>query len=247
MKRWIASVLTACFLMPGAAMADGVLSDGWQEASTDALLNARTQISNQLRKSTISNPSAEAVSFSGEGMKILDSFTLDAGVWCRWVTLDKNDYFYKTQIIESSNGKTDKVYLYRSEVELLQFSEAHTFDYVSVEIEPGWTIEYRPLDYNGTLELSGDSCAVSCFTCDKPTVVTVTAARHNMETGYYGINLYSINSRGKLSHVDYTASDNLEEGEEITKQAIISPSDDVVCYIWEVVCDKGVAWSITAK
>ena len=68
-----------------------------------------------------------------------------------------------------------------------------------------------------------------------------------METGYYGINLYSINSRGKLSHVDYTASDNLEEGEEITKQAIISPSDDVVCYIWEVVCDKGVAWSITAK
>ena len=52
MKRWIASVLTACFLLSGAAMADGVLSDGWQEASTDALLNARTQISNQLRKST---------------------------------------------------------------------------------------------------------------------------------------------------------------------------------------------------
>lgn len=48
MKRWIASVLTACFLMPGAAMAEGVLSDGWQEASTDALADAKTAISRQM-------------------------------------------------------------------------------------------------------------------------------------------------------------------------------------------------------
>lgn len=93
MKRWIASVLTACFLLPGAAMAEGVLSDGWQEASTDALADAKTAISRQIAANLASAACGEeGMTLSGSGLDITDTYTLPAGLWRRIITAPTANY-----------------------------------------------------------------------------------------------------------------------------------------------------------
>ncbi len=247
MKKLLAIALMLCLFLPCCASAEGVLVDGWENASLDELMDARDALAKAIAQKRVQPAQETPVTFSGSGVTITDGFTLAAGVWCRWINYSDLSYSLSPKVTESVNGKNDLIYLPRPEVEVFQLSSNTTYDYLAVEIDCDWSIEYIPLDYHGTLDLSGSTSAVSCFTCTRPTLVTVTASRHGMDRGYYGLHLLAISKDGRLREVDSTAFGNLEEGESVSVDAIINPSTDIEFFLWQMVCDAGVEWSITAK
>lgn len=246
MKKLIALAAAAMLAMPGAAFAD-VLADGWQNATLDELKAARAALDQQIQDMALQEAAQGTVTFEGEGVTILDGFTLPAGVWYRKVNYSDRDYMTSEKMTESINGTAKTIYFNRPEVAVFLLTGETTFDYLSVEIGCDWTIEYIPIADLGGMAADGSSCLVSSFTCTKPTKVTATASRSGMDRGYYGISLYALTNRNKLEHVAYIASGNLEEGQTAVTDAIVSPSNDYQFFIWQVVCDEGVQWSITMQ
>lgn len=244
MKKML-SILVALVMMPCAALSDGVLMDGWQQADMDELIAARAELDRQIAQMSVVDTADGMLSFSGTGVTILDGFTLPAGIWYRKVTYSDRSYWHSPKLTESVNNKTDLIYFHRPEVKVFQCTEETAFDYLSVEIDCDWTIDYIPLDAPSSIECSGEACMVRSFVCNRPTKITLTASRHNMDHGYYGLNLLAVDKWGRLKHIAYTGSGNLEEGETAVVDAIVSPSDDIDFFIWQMVCDEGVSWSIT--
>ncbi len=247
MKKLFALLLAVFIALPSFALADDVLVNGWQNASLDELEDAEALLKEKIIQLRTNAVTEKPATFSGSGVTITDGFTLASGIWCRKVTYSDLSYSLSPKLMESINGEENKIYLVRPEIEVFQCAGDTIFDYLAVDIDCDWTIEYIPLDYQGDMELSGNTSIVSCFTCTRPTIVSFTASRHGMDRGYYGLDLYSIDKNGKLKSVDCAASGNLEEGESITTNAIVNPSEDTCYFVWQLVCDAGVEWSITEK
>lgn len=246
MKK-ILSTIAALAMMPCVALSDGILAEGWQQASMDDLIAARAELDRQIAQLSEVATADGMLSFSGTGVTILDGFALPAGIWYRKVTYSDRSYRLSPKLTESVNNKTNPIYFQRPEVKVFQCTEETAFDYLSVEIDCDWTIDYIPLDAPSSIECSGESCMVRSFVCNRPTKITLTASRHNMDRGFYGLDLFSVDKRGRLKHIAYTGSGNLEEGETAVVEAIVNPSDDIDLFIWQMVCDAGVSWSISCK
>lgn len=252
MKRWIASVLTACFLLPGAAMAEGVLADGWQEASLDALLDAKATMNQQITKLiTRQEVPSEGVTLSGEGLSVTDGYTLPAGLWRRIIKIP-NMKSYEDQVTFTKGGSNDTITISDATTATpLQSSSATEVDYAVVETGGAWSITYEPIGTDGTISVSGNGGMVSdSFTCTKPTVVLIEAKSRHPSSSYFGVRLYTISKSGTLCSKygsELMASEGLESGDSISVKAIIKPDDSYIAYLWVVETDDGVEWSITAK
>ena len=248
MKRWIASVLTACFLLPGAAMAEGVLSDGWQEASTDALADAKTAISRQIAANLASAACGEeGMTLSGSGLDITDTYTLPAGLWRRVITAPTAKY--DDIVTFTVNGKNEKADIGRKIVaEPVALSASTIVDYACVETDSDWSISYTPITMDGTIECSGNGGYVSdFFVCTKPQKVTLSFQVVDASSSYIGVKLYGISNSGYFSRIETVVNDVVFNNDPNTYTAIIKPEDKYAAYLWAIECDKGVAWSITAK
>ena len=252
MKRWIASVLTACFLLPGAAMADGVLSDGWQEASLDALLDAKASMNQQITKLiTRQAVSSEGFTLSGEGLSVTDGYTLPAGLWRRVIKIP-NMESYRDKVTFTKGGSNDTITIKDATTATpLQSSSATEFDYAVIETDRAWSITYEPIGTDGTISVSGNGGMVSdSFACTKPTVVSIEAKSSYPYSSNFFVNLYTISKSGTLCseyRCELMANELVKSGDSVSVKAIIKPDDSYIAYLWVVETDDGVAWSITAK
>jgi hypothetical protein len=251
MKRWIASVLTACFLLPGAAMAEGVLADGWQEASTDALVDAKTAISRQIA-TNLANAAcdAEGMTISGSGLDITDTYTLPQGIWRRVITAPTADY--DDIVTFTVNSENEKVKIDDRIVAMpvrADSPDGLIVDYACIETDSDWTISYTPITMDGTIEASGNGGYVSnFFTCTKPTKVTFNCKLREGYSTLFDVKLYPITNSGFFSI--YSSEKLVHEWVESTGSeftGIIKPEDKYAAYLLVISCDQNVEWSITAK
>lgn len=252
MKRWIASVLTACFLLSGAAMADGVLSDGWQDASLDALLDAKASMNQQITKLiTRQAVPSEGFTLSGEGLSVTDGYTLPAGLWRRVIKIP-NMKSYRDKVTFTKGGSNDTITISdETTATPLQSSGATEVDYAVIETDGAWSITYEPIGNDGTISVSGNGGMVSdSFACTKPTVVSIEVKNNRSFSSYLSIRMYTISQSGTLCNEyrsEQMVSQSIDSGSSISVKAIIKPDDSYIAYLWVVEVDDGVEWSITAQ
>ncbi len=247
MKKLLSLALALCLLLPCVASAE----DALENASLDELLAAKQLISNRITQLIVRQEgTAEGFTLSGEGMDITDGYTIPAGLWRRTITARQAEFEDKVTL--SIGGKNTTIKIDDGIVSLpITLSSPRSVDYAVVETDSAWSISYTPISGDGSIDVSGDGGFVSdCFPCTKPTMVNIGIKNDTDTSTYLSVRLYTISASGYLSSEydsELMVSDVVDSGASTTYKAIIKPEDRIAAYLWVIVCDAGVEWSIKAK
>lgn len=248
MKKFLSIALMLCLLLPCCASAEGMLADGWEDTSLDALLDVKQAVSTRITQLIVhQDVPAEGITLSGEGMDITDGYTIPAGLWRRTITAKQAKYEDKVTL--SINGKNTTIDIDDGIVsEPISLSAPRSVDYAVVETDSAWSINYTPIMSDGSISVSGDGGFVSdFFTCTKPTMVNIDVKNGSDSLTYLNVCLYTISNSGYFSRSETIVSELVSSGDSATYKAIVKPEDKIAAYLWVIECDAGVEWSITAK
>lgn len=252
MRKTLSIIVSLMLLLPTIAFADGVLSDGWEAAPFDSLIEAKNLVSRQITQLLVHQEvPAEGFSLSGEGLSITDGYTLPAGIWRRSIVIP-NAKSFEDKVTLTKGGKNDTISITDATmVTPIQVSGGIDVDYAVIETAGSWSITYTPIAAEGTIDAEGDGGFVGdFFVCSKPTIVTISAKSGYSSLTNFQVYLYTLNTSGRLSSeygAELMVNELMSSGDAETFQAIIKPEDNVAAYLWVVSTDDGVVWSITAK
>ncbi len=150
MRKILALLVALVLVMPGMAMADGVLADGWQDADLSALLDARAALDHQIMQLQTQTATADAMIFTGNGKAVVEGFTLPVGAWAFLVQLPVAATG-STTISECGKIFTDRHFTpYASYAHAAHYPKGMTIDYIAMDYPGAWQLSV--LEANQYLE-----------------------------------------------------------------------------------------------
>lgn len=243
MTRIVAIIAALLLAMPVSAMAEGILTPGWEQQPVGALQDARDAIDRRITELQHSAAAEDALTFTGHGQGIISGFTLPEGA-----------YGYLISLAEPVTGsmvicEDGKAYTARqwsacaSYAHAAHYKKSMAIDYITMDFESDWTLTVMPLPDAPSAAASGTGSGVSGFflpASAQQVEITVTASC----SGYYCVSVLEANFYRTCIGGSGASYDTLSAGETRTDTYLLTPDKQVYGYIWFVNCPEGFSWSI---
>lgn len=243
MKKAICIILMIVLALPCVASAD-VLSDGWEDAGLDALLDAQELIAQRIEVVKLEEAFEKgSIYLSGSGTTIVSEIVSVKTIPARIVVRGQA----KVSLLD---GVHDRTYNTDKDNEYA-YVIGYEGDYqVLVEGKGEWEISIEPVKYGGDVNMRGTGPFVSdFFDFDGPIIVQCVMDMTKADT--YGDRM-SVRMGRQYENIDgwcydYIIEEKYYSNSRVEEDGIINNVGNQTQYFWIVDVPEGVEWSITAK
>lgn len=236
-------ILLALLMLPAAALAD-VLADHWQEAGTEELLAALTDLNNEISaRRAAEAQTVENIELNGNGTSIITEIEVIEGPVRVTFSSDKEAK------LTLSGGKYDHVYNNNTAGKTIKLLGEEATYSALVETSGAWTLLIEPIAAGQTLPFSGSGDAVSdFFELSTPMIVTVSWDASASTAWSNSLYVYLCH---QYSNIPDWQSEPLASEFPIEKKGsmdvILKPTKGRTEYCLSVETSEDVQWTIAPK
>ncbi len=247
MKKLLLLTLAMILVLPSAALADGVLADGWQNASLEELENARAALDQQIISlQTPITEDAETMTFTGTGLDVIYNITLPAGAWAYLVTLPEAASGTTTICEDGENFKDWHTTAYNHYAHAAYYRQDTTINFITMDYPAAWELTITKLPEVSSAAYTATGSGVSGFFLPASAQIVNISTTASCD-GYFTLDVLEANVWGTNPDGHGAAHGTLKKGATQEDTYLFTPDDEIYGYVWMMNCPDGYQWSITVK
>lgn len=248
MKKLLLLMLALMLALPSAALADGVLADGWQDATLEELEEARAALDQQiahLQAHEAAEPET-TMTFTGRGLDVIYNITLPAGAWAYLVTLPEAATG-NTTICEDGENFYDRHFTaYTHYVHAAYYRKETNIKFITMDYPAEWKLTIIKLPEVSSAAHTATGSGVSGFFLPASAQIINISTTASCD-GYFSLEVLEANVWGTNPDGHVAAHGTLKKGATQEDTYMLTPDEEVYGYVWMMNCPDDYQWSITVK
>lgn len=246
MTKILALIAAFIVIMPGMALADGVLADGWKDADLGALLDARAELDCRIVQLQSQTTAAGAMTFTGNGKAVIKGFSLPAGAWAFLVQLPEAATG-TTTISEGGKIFTDRHFTsYASYAHAAHYPKGMAIDYITMDYPDAWQLTVVQIMEVSSADFSAVGSGVSGFFLPASAQL-VTATTTAGCDGYFSLHVLEANKYRTSPGGHLVSHSTMTAGAVQSDSYLLTPNKDVHGYVWVMNSPDSFIWSIKVE